>query len=108
MDKSEQDRMAAWVLVMDQTLQALAAALTTANLATASAAHWKSNHADQVARCALLRQREDLPVDRIPAYDELARLQGELTNVRGQLVNLQSSLSSWRAYAKALEADSKP
>jgi hypothetical protein len=37
--------------------------------------HWRKNHADQVARCALLRQREDLPVDRIPAYAELARLQ---------------------------------
>lgn len=37
--------------------------------------HWRANHADQVTRCALLRQREDLPVDRIPAYAELVRLQ---------------------------------
>lgn len=36
---------------------------------------WKSAHADMVKRCAILREREDLPVDRIPAYKELLRLQ---------------------------------
>lgn len=41
------------------------------------AQHWKSNHDDLVKRCALLREREDLPVDRIPAYAELTRLQEE-------------------------------
>ncbi len=42
----------------------------------------KSAHADMVKRCALLRERPDLPVDRIPAYAELAHLQsvvGELS-----------------------------
>lgn len=37
--------------------------------------HWKSNHADMVNRCALLSQRPDVPVDRIPAYREMIRLQ---------------------------------
>jgi hypothetical protein len=37
--------------------------------------HWKSNHKDMVSRCALLSQRPDVPVDRIPAYRELIRLQ---------------------------------
>lgn len=46
-----------------------------ARQAEANARHWKANHADQVARCALLRERPDLPVDRIPAYQELVRLQ---------------------------------
>ena len=35
----------------------------------------KAEHADMVKRCALLRERPDLPVDRIPAYNELVRLQ---------------------------------
>ncbi len=37
--------------------------------------HWKANHDNQVAKAALLMQRHDLPVDRIPAYKELERLQ---------------------------------
>lgn len=37
--------------------------------------HWKSNHKAMVHRCAMLRDRPDLPVDRIPAYRELIRLQ---------------------------------
>jgi hypothetical protein len=37
--------------------------------------HWISNNKDLANRCALLSQRPDLPVDRIPAYKELIRLQ---------------------------------
>lgn len=37
--------------------------------------HWQANHSNMVARCALLSQRDDLPIDRIPAYRELERLQ---------------------------------
>ena len=44
-------------------------------LAQAEIKQWKANHDDVVKRCALLREREDLPVDRIPAYRELIRLQ---------------------------------
>lgn len=50
-----------------------------------NANHWRTNHADQVARCALLRQRPDLPVDRIPAYEELTRLQMKLMTARAGL-----------------------
>lgn len=39
------------------------------------ARHWKSNHNAMVARCSMLRDRHDLPIDRIPAYKELIRLQ---------------------------------
>lgn len=49
------------------------------------AAHWKSNHDDLVKRCALLREREDLPVDRIPAYNELVRLQAENNRLVGMV-----------------------
>lgn len=40
--------------------------------------HWKANHDQMVARKALLEQRPDLPVDRIPAYKEMEQLQREL------------------------------
>ena len=45
------------------------------NLAQAEIKQWKAKHDDVVKRCALLRERDDLPVDRIPAYRELIRLQ---------------------------------
>lgn len=39
--------------------------------------HWKANNENLAWRCAVLSQRDDLPVDRIPAYRELERLQEE-------------------------------
>jgi hypothetical protein len=42
--------------------------------------HWRANHAHLVQRNALLMQRPDLPVDRLPAYRELVRLQQALAN----------------------------
>lgn len=42
------------------------------------ALHWKANHDNQVKRAALLSQRQDLPVDRLPAYREMERLQQRL------------------------------
>lgn len=41
-------------------------------------AKWKNNHDNAVKRCALLRERPDLPVDRIPAYQEMIKLQNDV------------------------------
>jgi hypothetical protein len=48
-------------------------------------AHVQANHADMVQRAALLRERPDLPIDRLPAYRELVRLQDELAATRQAL-----------------------
>jgi len=48
---------------------------------------WKAAHADMVKRNALLREREDLPVDRIPAHAELVRLQEQNATLRAALAN---------------------
>lgn len=80
-------------------------ARAAAKQAVSEALHWKSNHADQVARCALLRERPDLPVDRIPAYKELTRLQGEVTALQGTLAALIEDRDTWRRYAKRLEQE---
>lgn len=47
----------------------------------------KSAHGNMVTRCALLRQRTDLPVDRIPAYNSLVKAQEEVTALREKLAN---------------------
>jgi len=43
---------------------------------------WQAAHADMVKRNALLRERPDLPADRIPAHAELMRLQEENARLR--------------------------
>lgn len=55
----------------------------------------RSHHMAMVARCALLRQRPDLPADRLPAYAELVRLQGENAAMRVVLATLSRQLSRW-------------
>lgn len=40
-------------------------------------AQWKQHHQDMVDRNAVLRERHDLPVDRLPAYRRLVELQEE-------------------------------
>lgn len=47
----------------------------------------KSAHGNMVTRCALLRQRTDLPVDRIPAYNSLVKAQEENAALKTKLAN---------------------
>lgn len=47
----------------------------------------KSAHGNMVTRCALLRQRTDLPVDRLPAYNSLVKAQEEVKELRNKLAN---------------------
>lgn len=47
----------------------------------------KSAHGNMVTRCALLRQRTDLPVDRIPAYNSLVKAQEENAALKAKLAN---------------------
>lgn len=66
------DRGIAW---LPPTAWAWMQACTLLNRMRAEREHLRANHADLVARNALLRERPDLPVDRLPAHDELVRLQ---------------------------------
>ncbi|KAA0888736.1 hypothetical protein [Oryzomonas rubra] len=57
--------------------------------------HWKANHNDLKNRLAFLRQRPDLPVDRIPVYEQLVKERDALVRE----VNVQ------RARAELFETD---
>lgn len=46
------------------------------------AKHWKANHDNQVALKQLASQRSDLPADRVPAYEHLAKLAEENQRLR--------------------------
>lgn len=42
----------------------------------------RNNHRNEVKRAALLKERPDLPVDRIPAYREMQKLQDEVLSLQ--------------------------
>jgi hypothetical protein len=53
--------------------------------------HWKANHADMVQRNAVLSQRPDLPVDRLPA---IAKYESIIAALKSQAE--QTKPSFWR------------
>lgn len=59
-----------------------------AEKAEAERDHWKANHADMVKRAALWSQRPDLPVDRIPAFLEMAILQRKVRAMQAEIDRL--------------------
>lgn len=75
---------------------------------TADRDHWKANHGDIVKRKALLEQRPDLPVDRLPAYREMKRLQAENATLKADtgLRPVASALGSlWKMLGVTSQAD---
>jgi hypothetical protein len=76
-----------WIATQTLDSERAANARLTQELAEAQAeaARWKSAHADMVARNAVLRQRPDLPVDRLPAMRQLAEAQAQAAAMRGAL-----------------------
>ncbi len=54
--------------------------------------HWKANHKNMTDRCALLSQRPDVPVDRIPVYREMIRLQDRVQQLEKMLAEHKQTL----------------
>lgn len=66
---------------------------------------WKANHADVVARNRILRDRPDLPADRIPAVEQLEVLQNENAQLRLQCGGMQMELDELKtACSKEFES----
>lgn len=61
-----------------------------ADLARASSqiTHWRNNHDNVLAKLRLFTQREDLPVDRIPAYQHVLDLERQLAEAQAQMQNV--------------------
>lgn len=76
-----------------------------ANLAEAKkgAEHWKSNHASVVAKLRLFTQREDLPVDRLPAYAYVLELERKLTESQARTAQVLSVAEKMRCAGGAQE-----
>lgn len=55
--------------------------------------HWKANHDNMVQRNAVLSQRPDLPVDRLPAIREYERMLAEKDIEKQQMLNAMDSMT---------------
>lgn len=45
--------------------------------------HWKSNHAAEVQRARVLKERTDMPLERVHAYEQIGQLAAELQKAKG-------------------------
>jgi hypothetical protein len=84
-EESEQDRSC--LITMARVIE-----IITAKTYKDEIKHWKANHDNMVSRCAILRDRLDLPVERTLAYRELIRLQDENAELKNECANLKSSV----------------
>lgn len=58
----------------------------------AEAAHWKSNHATEVRRARILKERTDMPIDRVAAYEKWKEDQNLLSGFYDLTGLMQSAL----------------
>lgn len=88
-------------------LHQLAAVQLTCDTLQNQLGQWKANHADVVARNRILRDRPDLPADRIPAVEQLEVLQNENRELRLQCGGMQMDLDELRAGAASSGAEDR-
>lgn len=67
-----------------------------------NAAHWKANHDAQVARARVLVEREDLPLERVKAYQYMLELDEETKRLHRELAaeRLRAD-QGWQRYEAA-------
>ena len=56
--------------------------------------HWKNNHACEVARARVLKERPDMPLERVKAYDRMIELENENKALKERIEALEFELNS--------------
>ena len=56
----------------------------------ADATHWKANHATEVARARILKERTDMPIERVKAYEQWGRDQAHILAMEARLMAIQA------------------
>lgn len=51
----------------------------------AEIAHWKNNHATEVRRARVLKERTDMPLERVRAYEQIGELREEIERLKTRL-----------------------
>ena len=53
------------------------------------AEHWKANHECEVSRARVLKERPDMPLERVNAYNHMTALEEENKSLKAQIASLQ-------------------
>lgn len=85
-------REAALRLELGRTIEAKEHRMDELAAALKELALWKSNHANMVERTKLLRDRPDMPVERIAAFERMGALQQRLTAVESRNMELTTEV----------------
>lgn len=56
------------------------------------AEHWKSNHECEVSRARVLKERPDMPLERVNAYNHMTALEEENKRLKAQIASLESRM----------------
>lgn len=78
-------------ILVNQLLDQRTAALSVIKQLQSELAHWKSNHKCEVNRSRFLKERSDLPIERIHAYTDMQRLQEENVALKEELQLMKMS-----------------
>lgn len=94
--ESESERLEQARLLMD-IWQQLAELAATANRwasayaeKAAEAAHWKNNHETEVRRARILKERTDMPIERVQAYEKWGEDQRLLAESKAEILRLKA------------------
>lgn len=54
--------------------------------------HWKNNHETEVRRARMLKERTDMPVERVRAYDQWGKDQQTIADLRQRIIELEGKV----------------
>ncbi|UPW35587.1 hypothetical protein [Cronobacter phage Dev_CS701] len=67
----------------------LSSALLGKKNAEVEAAHWKANHECEVSRARVLKERPDMPLERVNAYNRMVELEEENKALKQRIASLE-------------------
>ena len=67
----------------------LSSALLGKKNAEVEAAHWKANHECEVSRARVLKERPDMPLERVNAYNRMVELEEENKALKHRIASLE-------------------
>lgn len=67
----------------------LSLALRDKQKAESEAAHWKANHECEVSRARVLKERPDMPLERVNAYNRMVELEKENEALKQRIASLE-------------------
>lgn len=67
----------------------LSLALRDKQKAESEAAHWKANHECEVSRARVLKERPDMPLERVNAYNRMVELEEENKALKQRIASLE-------------------